>query len=538
MILTDFSFLSAQKVAKISFFDKNGNLASVEDAYYFRETTDSADFYKSYYAIDSSIYFTGKILSAKDSSDKKNIYNGLCTWHELGGTKKKAYNYNNKGLFHGTCIDYYVNGKPKKIAEYFDGKLLNKTYLEFGSNGASAKVTEDDFTDNINNWYITSTNKGSTKIKIGGLEFISKTNLGLQNIFNSKTFSKNYSVEVLINSNYLIDSTKAGLIFKYKDSINYNYFIVSKHSCSIGSVKNGIETKSIYNFFTPTITGSGINRIKLFYFKNKLLYSINDVILFSDHESDTTESKIGLTIRTKGIAFFDKLIIKEYLSDLVTDPINEEIKNDNVYAITEQDGGLKSLFTGLLLNKKGLILTSAKNFEHYNQIIVETYIKDTIKQFYAELIIKDPAHDIAVLKILNPLNLQLTEPVFTFCDKAEIKPEYELYSVYFNRSNKDENKVRYVTGKLKTKTSLVSISGFYMTTLTTDPISSGSPLFTDKGELIGVLTLNDIESAATKLYHINNLLFLARQNFEKPKKREHPADAEAVSKNIVLIKVK
>ena len=301
------------------------------------------------------------------------------------------------------------------------------------------------------------------------MELISKTDVGIQILFSNKTLSKNYSIEAIINSNYLIDSAKAGIIFKYKDSVNYKYFIISKHSCYIGSVIDGKETKKIYDFFFSTIIGSGTNRIKIFYSKNKLIYSINEVILFSNYESDITENDFGLTIRSKGIVLFDKLIIKEYESNMVTEPIDEKIKNDNVYVISENDSGIKSLFTGLLLNKKGLVLTSAKNFKHYNQIIVETYVNDTIKQFYAEVIMKDMIHDIAVIKILNPQNWQLTEPAFSFCEKTEINSDCELYSIYFTKSDKGENKVKFVPGKLKTKMHLATISGYFMTTLTSRP---------------------------------------------------------------------
>lgn len=71
LTLANFYFLSAQKAVNTSFFDKNGDLSTIEEAFYFRETTDSASFYKSYYAIDTTLFFLVKLFLQKILPTKK-----------------------------------------------------------------------------------------------------------------------------------------------------------------------------------------------------------------------------------------------------------------------------------------------------------------------------------------------------------------------------------------------------------------------------------------------------------------------------------
>ncbi len=538
--LCAFFQIQSQKPINTSYFDRSGKLSSVEEAFYFRETTDTIDFYRSFYAKDTSLYFQGKIISAKDSSDQKNIYSGLCIWYYPNGNKKKEYTYNHIGTLNGPCTDFYEDGKPKKMVDYLNGKSKDQYYNEFGTNGAHASVFEEEFIDNRGNWKLSANDTGSVKIKIGGLEFTSKKNVGIVRPFPHKIRSKCFSVESIVNSNYLSDTTRAGLIFGFENAENYNYFLVSKHKCYLGKVRSGKEIKKINGFVAYSLKGNGINKIKIIYIKNNLFYSINDEILFSEENVDIISTNVGLGIKSIGVALFDKLTIREYENELTIEPIDPKIKNDNNFIISNKDYGIQSATMGLILNKQGLILSSAVNFGRYTEIIVEAYCNDSIKQFLADVIIKNEANNLAILKINNLGKDTLHDIAYTFYEKANLDLESELYSIYFTKSDTNTNKPKTISGKLKSKARFENFSNYFETSLKTEGIALGGAIFTNTGELLGIITTPSMRNntIATKLNVAEQLIFYSNQKFKKTKRSKEFSSFESVSKNVVLIKVK
>ncbi len=533
-------YLFAQKPSSTSFFDKTGKLSSVEDAFYFRETTDTASFYRSFYASDSTLFFQGKIVNARDSSDQKNIYSGLCIWYYSNANKKAEYNYNTSGVLNGVCTDYFENGMQKKIVEYENGKPKTNGYSEFGANGAQAYVFEENFLDNRNAWLLNTNDTGSVKLKIGGLEFNSSKSCGFIRSFSRKLNSANYSVESIINSNYLLDSTKAGLLFNYKDALNYNYFVVSRHRCYIGEVVLGKEIKKVNAFYLYTLKGNAWNRIKVIQSNNKVFYSVNDEILFSEEHNGDIYNGIGLGIKSSGIAHFDKITIKEYQNELTIEPTDARIKNDNNFIISNKDYGIQNASMGLILNKQGLIITSAAPFTSFNQIIIEAFVNDTIKQFGAELVIKNETNNLAVLKIKNLQGNEFHDIAYSFYEKANLELESTLHSIYFAKSDTNSNKPKIIQGNLKSKARFENLSNYFEASLRTENIAQGAPIFTGNGELLGVITTPSIRNnaVATKLSAVEQLLFFSNQNFKKSKKPTIPNSMELISKNVVLIKIK
>lgn len=533
-------YLWAQKKVKTSYFDRQGSLSSVEGSYYFRETTDTAEFYRSFYSIDSSLYFAGKIIAAKDSSDQKNLYKGICTWYYANGNKKTEYTYNDNGRLDGVCTDYFEDGKPKKILEFENGKQKQDLYVEFGSNGAVAKVFEDDFIGNYNKWMLNTNDTGHVKIKIGGFEMYCKKPQGFVREITPPVASKNYSYEGYINSNYLTDTTKAGLVFEFKDAANYNYFFVSKHKCYIGKVTDGKDEKKINGFLVYSLRGNMVNKLKVIRCKNKLFYCFNDEILFSETQTNNNEKKIGLAIKNQGMVLFDKIILRAYENELTIEPLYAKIKNDNHFIISNKDYGLQSASIGLLLNKQGLISCSAEILKQYHEILIEAYVNDTLKQFTAGLVVKNEASNLAILKINNPANYTLHDIAYSFYEKANLELESTLHSIYFAKSDTNSNKPKIIQGNLKSKARFENLSSYFEVSLRTENIAQGGPVFTSNGELLGIIIAPSIRNnaVATKLSALEQLLFFSNQNFKKPKKPIIPNSMELISKNVVLIKIK
>ena len=75
LIVFSLSSKSQSVVAKnTSYFDKNGKLTYVESAFYFRQNTDTLDYYRSFYSDTKNKYFEGSIINNNDTMDYNNKY--------------------------------------------------------------------------------------------------------------------------------------------------------------------------------------------------------------------------------------------------------------------------------------------------------------------------------------------------------------------------------------------------------------------------------------------------------------------------------
>lgn len=302
-----FSFGQSQR--QISYFDKSGRLTYEESAFYYRENTDTLNYYKSYYNNKNHIkYFEGFIVNALDTADYNNKYIGFCKWFYPNGNLKIHAEYNNEGLLNGVKSEYSFTGFLIKKTDYVNGKNLNKKYLEFDSTGVSCDVFNEEFTDNSFGWPVLSEIGQSAKIKIGGLELINNIQKKFYVLQSIKLDSLNYSIETSINSKYLLPDTQTGIVYGYKDTSNYNYFYITKNQFSVGFVKNGMFYNNIDDFFTPDL--NTYNKLKIVSSNDSIYFFINNELQTYCNSSRLLGDKIGFYVN-KGNSFIENLIIKE-----------------------------------------------------------------------------------------------------------------------------------------------------------------------------------------------------------------------------------
>jgi hypothetical protein len=522
----------SQKSPRISYFSKDGNLADLEDAYYFRQSTDTLNFYRSYYVASKNCYFKGSIIKANDSLDKNNLYAGNCTWFYPNGNKMKEYQYDNKGVLNGMCEEYYENGNLKKEIEFISNKPNISNYTAYTIKGAKSNVHEDPFTNNENNWQVFTNTNSTSKLKLGGLELACMKNTSLFSIPTIKVNSANYMLEVTINSNYLRDSIyKAGLVFEYKNALNYSFYYISHNRRYIGKVKEGITTKILDDFYTPELNPYALNKIQALRLGNKMYYATNNTILLCHIENDSVQAQVGLSTKGIGSVLFDNFIIHEY--DKTID-IGTIFTDKNYFNIKEEDFGIKSISSGLVLDKSGLILTNYDNVKKNNSIQVQLYVNDTLKKYNAVVLAKDVFHNLAFLKLTNLGATILEEPHYTFFQKPAIKTGSALFTNYFTRYQFDDVKIASIKGVLKSPALFENFLTSFETSMLTEQQALGAPVFTEDGELLGMVNQAGENSSALKLTHVLNLLFSSQQKITKYR----TPSVKDIYKNCVMIKVR
>ncbi len=166
--------LWAQTSVRVSYFTKAGTLASDEDAFYYRKSTDTLNFFRSYYVKSKTPYFIGKILKPSDSTDQKNIYTGCCQWFYTNGNIQRESCYDEKGALNGISKDYYENGNLAREVMYAANKRVGNTHTEYSLNRDKIDVIEDNFSNNNLNWLLSQNDTADWKLKLGGLECLGK----------------------------------------------------------------------------------------------------------------------------------------------------------------------------------------------------------------------------------------------------------------------------------------------------------------------------------------------------------------------------
>ncbi len=523
--------LLGQKSPRISYFTKDGSLAELEEAFYYRQSTDTLNFYRSYYVASKNTYFKGSIISANDSLDKNNKYSGTCIWFYPNGNKLKEYNYDEKGLLNGICKEYYENGDLKKEVEFYANKPKSKKYIAYNLKRTKSIVYEENFSTNENNWD-TINEMGSSKLKLGGIELTGKKNVNFIAIPAIKVNSPNYMLEVSINSNYLRDTMlKAGFVFEYKNASNYYYYYISHNKRYIGKVQDGKYIKIIDGFFSIELNPYDINKIQVSRIGNKIYYAANGSILLCHYENDSIQNKFGLSVKGIGFVLFDNLLVHEYEKNVEINAIFLEKKYMN---LKSENFGIRSFSTGLVLNKNGLIVTTLDYFKNHNNIEVQVYINDTLKNFTAIIAAKDPYHNLAFLQLQNLGTSVLDEPYYTFFKKPAIKVGDFLSTSCFTEQQFDTIKPTSVLGKLKSPALFENFSTYFETDISGGQHITGAPVFTLEGELLGIINQVALNSSTIKLTHIINLIFAKQEQVEKYR----TPNLKNIYKNVVNIRVR
>lgn len=529
--------LFSQNTQTKVFFDKNGKATTEAMAFYYRQAPKSGNLYKANYTGNGSIYYEGKILKVDPADESLNLYTGTFTWYYKNGQKKAIRNFNALGEEDGKSVWYYESGKIWKEVEYSKGKKSGSRVKEYNEDGQASTIFEEDFNNNSNDWDLYESDKNSAAIENGSLTITSYTNFGASRYISvSSEQSPEFSLEAVIQTDKLKKGNKAGLIYGFKDWQNYNFFLISQSNFSVGTVYEGVKDIDADGMYSGSISDKAPNTIKILGGRDKNYYSINGEVHFTSDRTRNFGSNIGIAVSGKASVVADKLIFKEISF------------NASSSASSAADLNVKATGSGLIITASGHIITNHHVVGKSENIVVEKITNGITKNYNATVLNKDVDNDLAILKISDPAFSLLAAPLPYSLIEGGLDVGAMVFTIGYPHALSGMGKeAKFTDGKISSKTGYNNSLNSYQTSIPVQPGNSGGPLFSDKGELVGVINAKfsggDNVSYAIKLNYIKNLVDVLPEKIALPSDK-HIAGLtleekiKVLTNYVVLIKTK
>lgn len=523
-------FVFFQAIAQRAYYDKQEKKVSgPENAYFYCEYIN--DSLKCRYSSNNKLYFQGKVISKFDNfRDYK--FSGKCYWYYKDGTLQSEKNFNDKGQLDGEVIYYNESGDVDKIYLYVNGKMKDNFYYEYDQDKNAWKVYSETFENNKYEWDLNEGDKDKCEIKDKTLILCSFNENGTSRWISIPHKKNDFIIESKFKMGFpeikkKDKNSKYCLLFGFKDWSNYCYYCIdNNYILSLGYEYEGIQQKKSSNIYASVSKEETIT-MKVLNFGEKIFFSLNGDLIYSTNSFILSGDKIGYMIIGKNCMSVHSLILKSRAEDAFANHTN--IDNRTV----------KGSGTGFLISENGYIVTCYHVVEGSKEIFVE--IKD--KDYPAQLVSFDKENDIAILKVKN---ITFDTLYIKFNDKP-IQVSEEIFTLGYPLALAGMgNKIKYVDGKISSKTGYNNSIHSFQTTLPVQPGNSGSPVFNQQGQLIGLINAKikegDNVSYVIKSPLINNLLLsmdetpsMHPQDISNKSKEEKIKD---LSQNIFLIKIK
>jgi len=518
------------------YFDKSGKQTAELQSYYYRVNTGKGGIYKSYYTNGGAISFEGGIINASETDENLNVYTGKCTWYYKNGKKKAERKFNTAGQENGLTTYYYESGKVWKEIEFINGTIANNTISEYDEDGILSKIFEEKFDNNNKDWDLYTSDKTSARLNGGKLFLTSFTNAGAARFIGIPNVSEDFTLEAVINIQTLKDGDKAGIIYGFKDWQNYNFYLISKKGFFIGFVYEGVIAMKVEGMYSSEIRPNDANLLKIIAIGDKNIYSINGAIQYSSDRTKNFGSSLGFSVSGKNTVSIESLTFKQ---------IN--YSGNSSSEKSREDANVQATGSGVILTVNGYVLTNYHVVENANKLFVEINIGGTSNTYHATLIEKDKDNDLAILKIDDSNFKQYNEVEYSFLDNGGTDVGTSVFTIGFPYALSGMGKsAKFTDGKISSKTGYNGAVNSFQTSIPIQPGNSGSPLFNNKGQLIGIMNAYireaDNVSYAIKLNYIKNLMELLPETPAFPSKNIAQLSTEekvkVLTKYVVLIKVK
>ncbi|MFT6746882.1 MAG: S1-C subfamily serine protease/antitoxin component YwqK of YwqJK toxin-antitoxin module [Glaciecola sp.] len=514
------------------FFNRVGEATTSENSYYYRASKGGQQ-YSSFYSSNDNKFFKGGIQNANELTEKNNLYFGKCVWYYKNGNTKREVEYNNEGKESGSVTEYFENGKVSSEAQYKNGQVINNKYVVYDEEGNSSVLFKEEFKNNSNDWDLYSSDNGSATIEDNKLILESQSKLGASRFISFYSEAKAYSIELKLNVNKLKGGSKAGLIYGFKDWNNYNFYLISKNSFYIGSVYEGITTYQMEGMYSYDITTESSNRLKLLTENGKTVFSINGSIQYSGDEYSFKGSNLGAAVSGKNLVVVEHVIFKE-------------LNSSSNSALSEDDENFKASGSGFIINKNGYVLTNYHVIEDAKQVVVEISTAGDTKKYDAEVVQSDKINDLAIIKLTGYEEKKIQ---YAFKSSGSEGMGAEIFTLGYPLALNGMGKsVKFVDGKISSKTGYKGAINSYQMSIPVQPGNSGGPVFNKKGEVIGVVNAKisgaDNVSYAIKINYAKNLIDLLPDDASYPSDKNSIANVGLESKikklksYVVLIKIK
>lgn len=492
------------------YFDRAGKECDESVANYYRQETDSAGIYKSYYVVNNKIQFEGKIKVVSDEDESKNVYTGVCRWYHKNGNLRDLRTFDADGKESGISKTYYETGKIWKEIEYIKGKVASNYYIEYNEDGTKNKLFEDDFLNNNNEWDLYVSDKSTATIGGGVFEITSTSKEGTSRYISYPIQTDDYTIEAVINVSSLKDNERAGIIFGFKDWQNYNYVAITKKYMYIGTMFEGVKSVELDAIFCSSINQLGDNTIKILSNGEKNYYSVNGELQYSNKQVRLFGSNIGFIMSGNSKVKVDKLVVKEI-----------GYGNSNTANLSASDQDIRGTGSGIIFSTNGYILTNHHVIDEAKKIVVDITNNGVRTSYNAELVTQDKENDLAILKIKDEQFRDLSSIKYSFKENGQMDVGGTVFTIGYPHALTGMGKeAKFTDGKISSKTGYNGALNSFQTTIPVQPGNSGGPVFNDKGQLIGAINASirntDNVSYAIKLNYIKNLIDLLSEKVDQP----------------------
>jgi S1-C subfamily serine protease len=500
--------LFGQKQEKI-FYDKDWNVCTQSKAEYYRLITIDSngkpigkvfDYY-----LTGELQWEGSFSYFTRAEDRKNIIEGVCIWYYKNGKKKRESNmiagkeegqttywYENgqkareteskNGILNGQWIDYHENGKLFRKINFSNDKMADKFFVECDEFGKCQNVFYESFysSDNINQWPLVKNGKNhaSEIVPEKGLLMKTKTDVGFKQIIHYPLdLEKQFSIETIVDFKKGKKNNGHGLIWGFKDGDNYYYFIISANGYyTIGAKTEGLNLQLKEWTQTNSINqNKQRNQLKILKIKDKMYFSINGQLVYSDDFYSFRGNYIGYWIASgKKEIVFENLIIKQ---DIDNEYISSNTANSN--------SDWKGNGSGFFIDDRGYIATNYHVIEEATDIEIE-FIRDGQRQIYkAQIIQNDKQNDLAVLKITDSSFIPFLNLPYNFqINSSDVGTN--VFALGYPIADVMGNEIKFTDGKLSSKTGIQGDVSVYQISVPIQAGNSGGPLFDYDGNLIGI----------------------------------------------------
>lgn len=513
------SILGQKENSKI-YFDKSGKSSSESLSYYYRQESDTDQYYRCFYSSNNKLFFKGKIKIADFEDEAKNIYEGLCQWYYKNGLLKQERNFNEKGLEIGVSSYYYESGKIWKEIDYENGKMKDNTFIEYNEDGSKSRIFDEEFDNNQNEWDLYSSDKSIAKITSeSSLELISNSKEGSSRYINHTVESDEFSIEAIINISENNENAKVGLIYGFKDWQNYHYFVISKYNMYLGSFYEGVKSIDIDAMYVSAIQPKQNNSLKVLSKGDKMYFSINGEIQYKDDVNKLFGNNFGFIVSAKSKIKVNKLVIKEMNFSSTGAGGSGSSSGNNQPVPSDKD--VKATGSGIIFNTEGYIITNHHVIDNSNKFVVELNGPNGKLNYKAELVIKDVDNDLAILKIKDEAFVSLPSINYAFKENGVIDVGGSVFTIGYPHALSGMGKeAKFTDGKISSKTGYNGSINSFQTSIPVQPGNSGGPVFNDSGQLIGIINATfretDNVSYAIKLNYIKNLIELLNDKVDLP----------------------
>lgn len=424
-------------------------------------------------------------------------------------------------------------------------------------------VFNEQFENNNNNWLITNTTERKSEIISGKLidEYNKngyvQTNTITPVFDNSKKYKISFSIANL-NYGYRENKknifTSYGFVWSFKDWNNYSYIkfqqgyennkLVTYYK--IGSYFAGneiVHQKWTTGYSHKLSTESSFIDISIVKSGNKL-YFYNGY--YSDFYLDNMmkgqcpaenwfSNKCGIYIGSGAKVVLDYLTIEEYQTAVSS---TENIIIDNDISSIPSSG------SGLIISKKGHIVTNYHVIENAKQIEIDVFTKGVKKTYLADVISNDKLNDISILKIRDE-NFIINSIPFGV-KSFGVQVGEDAFALGYPKIGIQGEEVKVTNGIISSKTGFQNDPTTFQISVPNQPGNSGGPLFDKNGYLIGITNAGipngENVGYAIKISYLLNLLETQSSVPDLPQQssltgKNLPQMVESLSPFTVLIRV-